>query len=169
MDRFLRETRASRFFSLVATAALVATTFGCSSITSEYDVDADFTVTPKSDETFFWWNEITLESDVNSFGAAHLGFVRITAAPPAEDLTFIDEILGEAVTSTGRTPLVSKKRMPANEPDVVLDVLYDGDLRPFFEDGHKVRVEWTGRTAPDFLAWPPGGIDVAVKVRLMLD
>jgi hypothetical protein len=142
---------------------------GCGSVASEYDVDANFTVTPKVDGAFFWWNEITLDGDVNSYGAAHLGFVRLSAASPAKDLTFLDNVFGEAVTSTGRTPLVSKKGMPAGEPDVILDVLYDGDVRPFFEDGHKVRVEWSGATDPNFLAWPPDGIDVSVKVRLVLD
>jgi len=147
----------------------VAGSLGCSSVTSEYDVDADFTVTPKVNGSFFWWNEITLDSDVNSYGAVSLGFVRLDVQSPAKDLTFIKDILGEAVTSTGRTSLVQKKSMPKDEPNVVLDVLYDGDVRPFFEDGKKVRIEWTGDVDPNFLAWPPGGIDVAVKVRLKLD
>jgi hypothetical protein len=162
------ERRGARW-ALFVGAAMAMGTFGCSSVTSEYDVDANFTVTPKIDGSFFWWNEVTLESDVSSYGAARLGFVRVSVAPPAEDLTFLDEILGEAVTSTGRTPLVSKTDIPAKEADVILDVLHDGDVAPFFEDGKKVRVEWTGRTNPNFLAWPPGGIDVSVKVRLVLD
>ncbi|MDI3292036.1 hypothetical protein [Polyangium sp. 15x6] len=162
------EGRGARWALLVG-AAMAMGTFGCSSVVSEYDVDANFTVTPKVDGSFFWWNEVTLESDVNSYGAARLGFVRISVAPPAEDITFVDEILGEAVTSTGRTPLVSKSEFPAKESDVILDVLHDGDIRPFFEDGKKVRVEWTGRTNPNFLAWPTDGIDVSVKVRLVLD
>jgi len=162
------ERRGARWALLVG-AAMAMGTFGCSSVVSEHDVDANFTVTPAIDGTFFWWNEVTLDSDVNAYGAAHLGFVRVSVAPPAEDLTFLDEVLGEAVTSTGRTPLVSKTDIPPKEPDVILDVLHEGDVRPFFEDGKKVRVEWTGRTNPNFLAWPPGGIDVSVKVRLVLD
>lgn len=156
-------------WALLVGAVMAMGTFGCSSVVSEHDVDANFTVTPDVNGTFFWWNEVTLDGDVNSYGAARLGFVRVSVAPPAEDLTFLDEILGEAVTSTGRTPLVSKSDIPVKEPDVILDVLHEGDVRPFFEDGKKVRVEWTGRTNPNFLAWPPGGIDVAVKVRLVLD
>jgi len=161
--------RGSRGASLLALIIMGAGTMGCGSVASEYDVDADFTVTPKIDGAFFWWNEITLDSDVNSYGAAKLGFVRLDVQPPAEDLTFIHDILGEAVTSTARTPLVQKKSMPKGEPNVVLDVLHEGDVRPFFEDGKKVRVEWTGSTDPNFLAWPPGGIQVAVKVRLVLE
>ena len=166
MDRFIASGAGG---AALLVGVLGLGSLGCSSVVSEYDVDADFTVTPKVDGTFFWWNEITLDSDVNSYGAAHLGFVRISTTAPAKDLTFLDAVLGEAVTSTGRTKLVSKKGMPANEPDVLLDILYEDDIRPFFEDGHKVRVEWTGSTNPNFLAWPPDGIKATVKVRLTLD
>jgi hypothetical protein len=143
--------------------------FGCSSVVSEYDVDADFTVSPKIDGTFFWWNEITLDSDVNSYGSARLGFVRLDVLTAGEDLTFLSSVLGEAVTSTDRTKIVSQSPMPEGEPNVILDLAYNGDIRPFFEDGHKVRLEWTGQTNPNFLSWPPGGIKVAVKARLLLD
>jgi hypothetical protein len=95
--------------------------------------------------------------------------VRLDVQPPAEDLTFLSSVLGEAVTSTERTKIVSQSPMPKGEPNVILDLAYEGDVRPFFEDGHKVRLEWTGQTNPAFLAWPPGGIKVAIKARLLLD
>jgi hypothetical protein len=161
--------RSSRRATLLFALSLAAGSFGCSSVVSEYDVDADFTVSPKIDGTFFWWNEITLENDVNSYGSARLGFVRLDVQPPAEDLTFLSSVLGEAVTSTERTKIVSQSPMPKGEPNVILDLAYEGDVRPFFEDGHKVRLEWTGQTNPAFLAWPPGGIKVAIKARLLLD
>ncbi|MBK9264572.1 MAG: hypothetical protein IPM54_32900 [Polyangiaceae bacterium] len=173
MDGFIDSNasrgRASRRATLLLALSLTAGSFGCSSVISEYDVDADFTVSPKVDGTFFWWNEITLESDVNSYGSARLGFVRLDAAPPAEDLTFLSSVFGEAVTSKERTPIVKQDGFPKNEPNVILDLLHEGDVRPFFEDGHKVRIEWTGKTNPSFLAWPPGGIKIAVKARLILD
>jgi len=164
--------RASRRATLLLALSLTAGSFGCSSVVSEYDVDADFTVSPKVDGTFFWWNEIKLESDVNSYGSARLGFVRLDAAAPAEDLTFLSSVYGEAVTGTGRTPIVAQDGFPKGEPNVVLDLLHKGDVRPFFEvveDGSKVHIEWSGSTNPSFLAWPPGGIKVAIKARLILD
>ncbi|HRI65928.1 MAG TPA: hypothetical protein PK156_16890 [Polyangium sp.] len=161
--------RSSRRASFFLALSLTAGSFGCSSVVSEYDVDANFTVSPKIDGTFFWWNEITLDNDVNSYGSAHLGFVRLDVKPPAEDLTFLSAVTGEAVTSTERTKIVSQSPFPKGEPDVILDLAYTGDVRPFFEDGRKVRLEWTGQTNPKFLAWPPGGIEVAVKARLVLD
>jgi len=106
---------------------------------------------------------------VNSYGRATLGFVRLDVLPPAQDLTFLSSVLGEAVTSTKRTKIVSQSPFPKGEPNVILDLAYEDDIRPFFEDGHKVRLEWTGQTNPNFLAWPPGGIKVAVKARLLLD
>jgi hypothetical protein len=150
----------------------IATTLGamgCGSVVGQHDVDATFTVTPKADGTYFWWNEVELDQDVKSFGFAKLGFVRLDALPPAKDLTFLDMVQGEAVTSSGRTMLVQQAGMPEGEPNVVLNVVHDGDLRPFFEDGHKVRVEWTGRTNPSFTGWPAEGITVNVKVRILLD
>jgi hypothetical protein len=161
--------RSSRCASFFLALSLSVGSFGCTSVISEYDVDADFTVSPKVDGTFFWWNEITLDNDVNSYGSARLGFVRLDVLPPAEDLTFLSSVVGEAVTSTERTTVVSQAPFPAGEPNVILDLKYDGDVRPFFEDGKKVRLEWTGKTNPKFLAWPPGGIKVSVKARLLLD
>jgi hypothetical protein len=140
---------------------------GCSSVVGQQDVDASFTVTPKADGTYLWWNEIEFGDDVNSFGVARLGFVRIDAAPPAEDLTFLSMVQGEAVTSSGRTLIAKKDGMPKGEPNVVLDVVHEGDIRPFFEDG-TVRIEWTGKTNPNFTAWPAGGITVNVKARIVL-
>lgn len=161
--------RSSRRASFFLALSLTVGSFGCTSVISEYDVDADFTISPKVDGTFFWWNEITLDGDVNSYGSARLGFVRLDVLPPAEDLTFLSSVVGEAVTSTDRTTVVSQSPMPPGEPNVILDLKYTGDVRPFFEDGKKVRLEWTGKTNPKFLAWPPGGIKVAVKARLLLD
>ena len=161
--------RSSRHASFFLALCLTVGSFGCTSVISEYDVDADFTVTPKIDGTFFWWNEITLDNDVSSYGAVRLGFVRLDVMPPGEDLTFLSSVLGEAVTSKERTKVVSQSPMPKGEPNVVLDLAYDGDIRPFFEDGKTVRLEWTGQTNPQFLAWPPGGLQVAVKARLVLD
>jgi hypothetical protein len=142
---------------------------GCSSIVSEQDLDASFTVTPKADGTYFWWNEITLGEDVNSFGVARLQFVRLDAQAPAKDLTFLSMVQGEAVTSQARTLIAKRDGMPKGEPNVVLDVLHEGDVRPFFEDGRTVRIEWTGTTNPNFMAWPTGGITVNVKARIVLD
>jgi hypothetical protein len=154
--------------ALLMVAAVTAA--GCGSVAGEQDFDASLTVTPKADGTFFWWTEVTLDQDVNSFGSAHLQFVRLDVVPPAQDLTFLADVKGEAVTPSQRTALVSKQGMPKDELTVILDVLYDGDIRPFFTDeGHKVRVEWTGRTNPAFNAWPKDGITVNVKVRIRLD
>lgn len=165
----LVQGRSSRHASFFLALFLSVGSFGCSSVISEYDVDAAFTVTPKVDGTFFWWNEITLDNDVSSYGNVHLGFVRLDVKPPGEDLTFLSSVLGEAVTSKERTKVVSQSPMPKGEPNVILNLTYDGDVRPFFEDGHTVRLEWTGQTNPQFLAWPPGGLEVAVKARLILD
>lgn len=163
------QPRSSRRASFFLALSLTVGSFGCSSVVSEYDVDADFTVSPQIDGTFFWWNEITLDNDVNSYGSARLGFVRLDVQPPGKDLTFLSSVLGEAVTSTERTKVVSRAPFPKGEPNVILDLLYEGDVRPFFEDGKKVRLEWTGQTNPAFLDWPPGGLNVSVKARLMLD
>jgi hypothetical protein len=51
---------------------------------------------------------------------------------------------------------------------VALNVKYDGDLRPFFKDGHTIRIEWNGTTTPGY-KWPADGLGVTVRGRVKVD
>jgi hypothetical protein len=159
--------RPAALLSVFGVMALLAT--GCSSVAGDQEAAAKFKVLPKGDGSFFGWSEITLAQDANSVDGATIGFVRLEAKPPATDVTFLHSVSGEAVTSKERTLLVTKTGMPADESFALMDVVYDGDLRQFFEDGRKIRIEWTGQTNPAFTAWPADGIWVTVTVRIRIE
>jgi hypothetical protein len=161
-----------RFLAFVG-GALLALSFGtgCASIAGEQSAETKFLVKPKADATFFGWSEITVEQEASSVNRATLVAVTVEATEPAEikDMGFIDNVTGEAVTSTERTVLVQKTSMPPGERVVPLDLVYQDDLRGFFEDGHTIRIEWNGRTSASFTAWPPDGIWIRVNVVVELE
>jgi len=68
-----------------------------------------------------------------------------------------------------RTLIVTGDRFPRGEQAVTMDVHYDGDLRPFFKDGHTIRVEWTGAMNPAFSAWPPDGFTVRGRIKIEVE
>jgi hypothetical protein len=142
---------------------------GCGSVVGDQDAEAKFKVAPRGDGSFFGWTEITLSQDANSVDGATIGFVRLEAEPPAKDVTFLHSVSGEAVTSKERTLLVTKTGMPADETFALMDIVHKGDLRPFFEDGRMIRIEWTGQTNPAFTAWPADGLWVKAVVRIRIE
>jgi hypothetical protein len=144
---------------------------GCAALAGEQEVEATFVVGPKSDGSFFGWTEITISEDASSADGATLTSVRLELPDPpqAEDLTFLQHIAGEAVTPDDRTLVVKQPRFPAGEVPVGLDVVYGGDLRPFFPDGHTIRIEWTGQTNPAYTAWPEKGIPVRVVAKVEIE
>jgi hypothetical protein len=153
-------------FALSILALAIA---GCGSVAGDQEAEAKFKVVPRGDGTFFGWTEITISQDANSVDKATIGFVRLEAQPPAKDVTFLHSVTGEAVTSKERTVLVTKTGMPTDELFALMDIVHKGDLRPFFEDGHMIRIEWTGQTNPAFTAWPAEGLWVTARVRVRIE
>jgi hypothetical protein len=151
-------------------ALLALSSIGCASIVGEQTAETKFLVKPQSDSTFWGWSEITVEQDANSVDRATLNAVSVEPmeGSPAEDMTFLQNVLGEAVTSTARTKLVEETSMPPGEHLVSVDVVYKDDLRGFFEDGHTIRVEWSGNTNPSYV-WPDEGIWIRVRVFVEIE
>lgn len=143
---------------------------GCASLVGEQSAETKFLVKPKSDSSFWGWSEITVSEDANSVERATLRAVTVESmdASVAQDMTFLQNVLGEAVTSTARTKLVEEPTMPPGERLVAMNIVYKDDLRSFFEDGHTIRVEWTGQTNPSF-AWPAEGIWIKVRVVVEIE
>jgi hypothetical protein len=156
---------------LLAGALASLTSTGCASVAGDQDADTKFLIKPKADATFFGWSEITIDQDVNAVEKATLTAVTVEVMDPPSitDLGFLKNVLGETVTSTTRTKVVEKTSMPEGERVVPLDLLYDGDLRGFFEDGHTVRIEWTGATSSTFTAWPADGIWIRVHIIVHIE
>jgi hypothetical protein len=153
--------------ALAAMVLLAAPTMGCSVIAGDHDATTKFLVNPHADGTYKGWSEITISQDANSVKGATLKFARLELPDdsPVDDLTFIKDVYGELVTPTERVPVAQQDTMPEGEGTVVLDLLYNGDLRRFFPDGHTVRIEWQGTRNPA-VEIPAEGLWVQVRVRV---
>jgi hypothetical protein len=136
-------------------------------VSGSHDATTEFLVDPKADGTYYGWSEITIQEDARSVKGATLQFARLELPDdsPVTDLTFMQNVKGDLVTPDQRTPVAEKDQMPKDEATVLLDLLYDGDLRQFFPDGHTIRIEWNGSRNPA-VTIPPGGLWVNVRVRV---
>lgn len=143
---------------------------GCTSLVGEYDAETRLVVLPTERNDFFGWSEITVAQDVSSVESAEIEFVVLEVEDPSQapDLTFIEKVRGEAVTPAERTLVVEREGMPRGEPSAPLEIVHRGDLRPFFPDGRKIRIEWSGETNADY-PFPPEGIGVRALVRVSVD
>lgn len=143
---------------------------GCALVSGSHDATTEFLVDPKFDGTFWGWSEITISQDANSVSGAKLQFARLDLPEdsPADDLTFLQNVLAEVVTPDQRVPVAKKEQFPEGEPYVPLELLYDGDLRGFFPDGHTIRIEWTGSRNPA-VEIPEGGLWVNVRIRVNVE
>lgn len=159
-----------RTLALVAVAALTLPGAGCAALVGVTDTEIDFTVTPGTTNAFFGFTEITVDHDTSSASRATLLAVTLDTLKPegTADLTYMKTLVGETVLGTERTLLVTGDKFPRGEQAVALDVKYDGDLRPFFKDGHTIRIEWNGTTTPGY-KWPADGQGITVRGRVKVD
>jgi hypothetical protein len=158
----------------IAGAALALAGSGCSSVAGVQQTTIDFSILPRADGTFWGWTNITVQQDVNqSNGATLLSVTLDVANPPGTpDLSFLKTLDGvaDAPNDAGpQTPVLSLDDFPKGEQAVVMNVLYHGDLRPFFTDGHTIRLEWTGTINPAFTAWPPDNAGFQLRGRIQID
>jgi hypothetical protein len=164
---------AMRLF-LTAAALAGVCSMGCSVVAGAHDATTEFLVDPRADGTYFGWSEITISQDASTVKGATLQFARLELPDdsPVEDLTFLRNIYGEVVikevTPELRQAMAKKDQMPEGESIVPLDLLYEGDLRQFFPDGHTIRMEWTGSTNPA-VTIPDGGLWINVRVRVNVE
>ncbi|MFO0587550.1 MAG: hypothetical protein U0441_08425 [Polyangiaceae bacterium] len=151
--------------SIFTTALLAMPLTSCGAIAGSYDATTTFLVNPHASGTFNGWSEITISQDANSVSGATLDWARLDLPQdsPASDLTFIKDV--SATIGDAKVPIAEQDTMPKGETDVLLDMLYDGDLRQFFKDGHTVHIDWKGTRNPD-VAIPEGGLWVEVRVRV---
>ncbi len=157
--------------AVLAATLLAALPFtGCAFIAGQHDATTEFLVAPQANGTFWGWSEITISQDASSVKGATLQFARLELPDDsaAEDLTFLQNITAEVVTPDQRQPVAKMETFPDGESIVPLDLLYDGDLRGFFADGHTIRIEWTGARNPA-VEIPPDGYWVTVRIRVNVE
>lgn len=159
--------RRRQVLSWLPTVALpgVAALGGCRALAGEETIEAHVVVKKNDSGTFAGWSEYKLDSPAAEDEGAILKRVLLRAPDGIPDLTFITSLLGEAVTPTERTPIVQGSEFPQNDTMAALEVLYDDDLRPFFPDGQKIRIEWSG-TIDLAYPFPAEGIKVDALITV---
>lgn len=152
-----------------AAAALSISTSGCLAVFAGiHSTDITFPLDRKPGGNSFWaWNEITVDQDVSSINSAKLVGVTLNIeAPEGSDFSFLTSIKGEIVSPTGRNVAVQLDSIPPGEPNIAMRVVYLGDLKPLFkEDQHTVRIEWTGTTNAAS-TWPAGGYTIKATIQI---
>lgn len=148
----------------VTTLGIVST--GCASILGKEDLDAYFKLKPGKDGDFFGWSEITITGADPAEDDAILKQVLLETID-SDDLTFITDVVAEAVKGEERTVLATGSDFPAGETIAPLELQHDGGVAEFF-DGDTIRIEWTGQADPAY-PYPTDGmrINVIVKVEVV--
>lgn len=159
--RLVTRRQVLRLVPSAAGLALLPT--GCKALLGEETIEAFVDIPYSTAGTFWGWTEYKLESPAEDGDGALLKRVLLRAPDGVPDLRFITSLLGEAVTPTERTPLVEGSDFPENDTMAPLDVIYDGDLRPFFADGQHIRIEWSG-TIDTSYAFPVDPIHVVALI-----
>lgn len=159
--------RRRQVLSLLPTIALPGAGIltGCRALAGEETIEAHVVVKRNDSGNFAGWSEYKLGSPAAEDEGAILKRVLLRAPDGIPDLTFITSLLGEAVTPTERTPIVSGEGFPQNDTMAALEVLYEDDLRPFFPDGQKIRIEWSG-TIDLAYPFPAEGIKVEALITV---
>ena len=130
-----------------------------------------FPVPKPPGDSFFGWNEITVDLGAITVNKASLVSATLDVTTPegTPDLSFFKDLNVEAVSGAQRTTVATKSSFPAGEQAVPLKLLYTGDLVPFLfeKDGKKtIRLEWTGHVNSGFTAWPATGFTVRARVKI---
>jgi hypothetical protein len=152
-----------RYGSSALVSAVAGATVGCKALLGEETIEAFIDVFHSTSGKVSGYTEYELGIEAGPDDGAILKRVLLRAPEGVPDLRFIQSIYGEAVTPTERTPLVEGGDFPKNDTMAALDVLYDDNLRPFFPDGKKIRIEWTGVIDLSY-SFPPQGIRVTALI-----
>ncbi len=161
-------THASRGTAAALAAGPLASLAGCASIVGEKTVEAFVVVLPVNG-LFGGWTEIGLDTPAGPDDSATLVRVSLKAPAGFQDLTFIKSLTGDAQDPAGgaNVPLAKGENFPKGDSLGIMKILYFDNLRPFFKDGLKIRVEWRG-VADMSVHYPPTGLrcDASITVDI---
>jgi hypothetical protein len=147
----------------LGSSALAGTAVGCKALLGEETIEAFIDVYDSSSGKVSGYSEYELGVEAGPDDGALLKRVLLRAPDGVPNLRFIQSLYGEAVTPSARTPLVEGGDFPEDDTMAALDILYEDDLQPFFPDGKKIRIEWTG-TIDLTYAFPPEGLRVTALI-----
>jgi hypothetical protein len=165
---FLRAGLSSVGIPLAVGASGLGFAAGCASILGEQQLDTYFILKPNSSGGFQGWTEINLGTTAGPDDSATIKRVSMTAPMGVNDLTFVKNILGEGVNpdTQARVPFVRGVNFPKDDTIGIFEILYTGNVRPFFRDGTTIRLEWSGAIDTTGLTLPAEGARVDVLVTV---
>lgn len=151
-------------------ASLVVPMAGCAIVKQgDHDLKAFFIVPKTTNGVMSGYTEMHLSEEADPEDEAVLKRVILYAPEGVKDLTFIQSLIGHSTSEDGvEQTIVQGSNFPRNDTIGQLEVVYDGNLRPFFKDGKAFRVVWQGQIDPTFPI-PQGGlrVDALVTVEVL--
>jgi hypothetical protein len=146
-------------------AALFGCIGGCGGRVEGDDIEFAYTVENAPGGVFSFETDTVVDQDVSSHHGYLTSVTLDVVSPAGATLAFISHAEASAVVGTVTTELVTLTHV-AHVSSVPLDIVYHGDLLPFFPDGHTIRVKWTGLVDPTFGPLPKGGITLRCHIGI---
>ena len=152
-------------FARVLFAALLGCVGGCGGRIAGDDIEFVYTVENAPSGVFSFETRTVVEQDVSSHHGSLTSVTLDVVSPSGATLAFISDAEASAMVGGAYTQLVTLTNVP-HVSTVPLDIVFHGDLLPFFTDGHTIRVRWTGHLDPTFGPLPAGGITVRCRIGI---
>lgn len=152
-------------FGVVLCAAIVASAAGCGGRVEGGDIEFVYTVDDAPGGNFSFETVTVVEQDVTSHHASLTSVTLEVVSPSGATLAFLSDVVAAAESGSTFVDLVSLAKAP-QVSSFPLDIVYHGDLQPFFPDGHTIHVRWRGRVDPSFGPLPKGGITVRCRIGI---
>lgn len=131
---------------------------------TEQGTEFEFTFHRPPNGAFAFESVIAIDQNVNRANKAVLTSVTFEVETPGgTTLGFLEDAEANVIVGDQHTPLVSFEGSHASAAP--LTVLYHGDLRPMFPDGHTIVVAWQGHVDTR-ATWPADGIKVKIRIGI---
>jgi hypothetical protein len=149
-----------------ALAIFALSTTACPGQTATHSLSASFTLYPSAGITFTGKTDATLGHALPANAHAHLQSVTLEC--DAGEFSWLKSIQATS-TQSGQEPTVlfRKTGFASLTSPVDLDIVYEGDVRPFLVDDQKIHIDWYGVYAPSIAKSYPNG--VAVKATFTVE
>jgi hypothetical protein len=152
-------------YGMVVVAALFGCVAACGGRIEGADIEFDYTVQNVPGGLLAFETVTVTEQDVSSHHASLTSVTLEVVSPSGTTLAFLSDLQASASSGGATTQLVTLTTVP-HSTTAPLDIVFHGDLQPFFPDGHTIRVRWKGHLAPSFGPLPSGGVTVRCRIGI---
>jgi len=150
---------------VILVAAFLGLAAACGGRIEGNDIEFDYSVGNVPGGLLAFETITVVEQDVSSHHASLTSVTLEVVSPSGTTLAFLEDLQASGVAGGGTTPFVTLTNVP-HASTVPLDIVFHGDLQPFFPDGHTIRVQWKGHLDPTFGPLPAGGVTVRCRIGI---